>query len=175
MVLLNVVSEGVLFDATITVPDLYRVLREGQRLPALIELLEVGGETGVDVTMNYVIKDFDGNTRYTESETFYVNGAKSYSKRFSTLGLEPGDYVLGVELIYVGGFAGITNPKQTWVAFLNFLIALIGSIIFEYQAVVGYSTYSIYHRTFWGNQLLALDFLIALYFCTKTVRGMIVK
>lgn len=134
MVLLNVVSEGVLFDTTITIPDLYRVLREGQRLPALIELLEVGGETGVDVTMNYVIKDFDGNTRYTESETFYVQGAKSYSKRFSTLGLEPGDYVLGVELIYIGGFATSTAhfrisdsliTPQTWVAIGAIVIALI--------------------------------------------------
>jgi hypothetical protein len=146
MVLLNVVSEGVLFDATITVPDLYRVLREGQRLPALIELLEVGGETGVDVTMNYVIKDFDGNTRYTESETFYVNGAKSYSKRFSTLGLEPGDYVLGVELIYVGGFATSTAhfrisdsliTPQTWVAIGSIVVALIvcslAIVFFKYK------------------------------------------
>lgn len=89
--------------------------------------------------------------------------------------LEAPIYISILAAVGVGVFAGITNPKQTWVAFLNFLIALMGSIIFEYQAVVGYSTYSIYHRTFWGNQLLALDFLIALYFCTKTVRGMIVK
>ncbi|MEK6908799.1 MAG: hypothetical protein AABX23_01970 [Nanoarchaeota archaeon] len=134
LVLLNVVSEGVLFDATITVPDLYRILRAGQRLPALIELLEVGGETGVDVTMNYIIKDFDGNVRYTESETFYVRGAKSYSKRFSTLGLEPGDYILGVELVYIGGFATSTAhfkisdsliTPQTWVAVGAMIIALI--------------------------------------------------
>lgn len=138
LVLLNVVSEGVLFDTTITVPDLYRVLRQGQRLPALIELLEVGGETGVDVTMNYVIKDFDGNVRYTESETFYVQGAKSYSKRFSTLGLEPGDYVLGVELIYIGGFATSTAhfkisdsliTPQTWFALGAVIIALIVCVL----------------------------------------------
>ncbi len=138
LILLNVVSEGVLFDATVTVPDLYRVLRQGQRLPALIELLEVGGETGVDVTMNYVIKDFDGNVRYTESETFYVYGAKSYSKRFSTLGLEPGDYVLGVELIYIGGFATSTAhfkisdsliTPQTWFALGAFVVALIVCVL----------------------------------------------
>lgn len=134
LVLLNVVSEGVLFDTTVTVPDLYRVLREGQRLPALIELLEIGGETGVDVTMNYIIKDFDGNVRYTESETFYVEGAKSYSKRFSTAGLEPGDYVLGVELIYIGGFATSTAhfkisdsliTPQTWFAMGALVVAII--------------------------------------------------
>lgn len=134
LVLINVVSEGVLFDATVTIPDLYRILREGQRLPVLIELLEVGGETGVDVTMNYVVKDFDGNDYYAESETFYVKGAKSYSKRFSTAGLRPGDYVLGIELIYIGGFATSTAhfrisdsliTPQTWVAIGTLVIALI--------------------------------------------------
>ena len=138
LVLLNVISEGVLFDVTVTVPDLYRVLREGQRLPALIELIEIGAETEVNVTMNYVIKDFDGNLRYTESETFYVQGAKSYSKRFSTAGLAPGDYVLGVELIYVGGFATSTAhfrisdsliTPQTWFAIGALIIALIVCII----------------------------------------------
>jgi len=134
LVLLNVVSEGVLFDVTLTVPDLYRVLRKGQRLPALIELLEVGGETGVDVTMNYIIKDFENKEHYTESETFYVSGAKSYSKRFSTAGLEPGDYILGVELVYIGGFATATAhfrisdsliTPQTWVAIGALVIAFI--------------------------------------------------
>jgi len=134
IVLYNIFSEGVLFDTTITIPDLYRVLRAGQRLPTLIELTEVGNEGGVDVTMNYVIKDFDGRTHYTESETFYVQGTKSYSKRFSTNGLNDGDYVLGVELVYPGGFAtSSTHFKisskaitlQNWVAIISGIVALI--------------------------------------------------
>ncbi len=138
IILYNVVSEGVLFDATITIPDLYRVLRAGQRLPTLIELTEVGNEGGVDVTMNYVLKDFDGRTHYTESETFYVQGTKSYSKRFSTTGLEPGDYVLGVELVYPGGFAtssahfkissSVMTP-QTWISLISGFVALIVVIL----------------------------------------------
>ncbi len=142
LILINVVSEGVLFDATVTVPDLYRVLREGQRLPVLIELTEVGDGKGVDVTMNYVIKDFNNDVKYTESETFYVKGTKSYSKRFSTSGLEPGDYVLGVELVYPGGFATSSAhfkisdtalTLQTWLAIIGLFVALaviIISIIF---------------------------------------------
>ena len=142
LVLLNVVSEGVLFDATVTVPDLYRVLRAGQRLPVLIELTEVGDGKGVDVTMNYVIKDFNNDVKYTESETFYVQGTKSYSKRFSTAGLDPGDYVLGAELVYPGGFATSSAyfkisetvlTLQTWVAIIIVFVAImvvIFSIIF---------------------------------------------
>lgn len=134
IVLYNVLSEGVLFDVTVTVPDLYRVLRPGQRLPTLIELTEVGGEAGVDVTMNYVVKDFDGKTHYTESETFFVHGTKSFSKRFSTQGFEPGDYVLGIELTYPGGFATssahfkISSTEitpQMWIALISGLVALI--------------------------------------------------
>ena len=137
LVVLNVVSEGVLFDTVVTVPDLYRILRQGQKLPALIELLELGQETGVEVTMTYVIKDFEDHIYYTESETFYVKGAKSYSKRFSTSNLSPGDYILGVELSYIGGFAvstahfrisdSIITP-QTWVA--------IGSIILTVLVII---------------------------------------
>jgi len=138
LVVLNVVSEGVLFDTVVTVPDLYRILRQGQKLPALIELLELGQETGVDVTMTYVIKDFEDHIYYTESETFYVKGAKSYSKRFSTSNLEPGDYVLGVELSYLGGFAVSTAhfrisdsliTPQTWVAIGSIILTLIVIIL----------------------------------------------
>ncbi len=134
LVLLNVISEGVLFDATVTIPDLYRVLRAGQRLPVLIELTEVGDGLGVDVTMNYIIKDFSDSTHYTESETFYVQGTKSYSKRFSTKGLKPGDYVLGVELVYPGGFATSSAhfkisdtvlTLQTWLAIIGVFVALM--------------------------------------------------
>ncbi len=134
-ILFNVISEGVLFDATVTIPELYRVLKVGQRLPVLIELLEVGGESGVDVTMEYVIKDFEGNTKYSESETFYVLGAKSYNKKFSTAGLDPDDYILGIELSYPGGFATssahfrITEAPvislQTWIALGGLIIAII--------------------------------------------------
>jgi len=138
LVLINVVSEGVLFDATVTIPDLYRVIGIGQRLPVLIELTEVGAETGVDVTMDYIIKDFEGNTHYTESETFYVLGTKSFSKRFSTAGLNPGDYVLGVELKYPGGFATSSAhfkisesviTIQTWVALGVLFVAIMAVII----------------------------------------------
>ncbi len=134
LVLLNVISEGVLFDVTVTVPELYRNIRAGQRLPVLFELTEVGAETGVDVTMKYVIKDFDGNTFYADSETFYVLGTKSYSKKFSTLALAPGDYVLGVEMTYPGGVATSSShfrvsetvlTLQTWIAAGALFVAVL--------------------------------------------------
>lgn len=84
-------------------------------------------------------------------------------------------YVSILAAIGIGVFAGITNPQQAWAAVLDFLIALTAVIVFEYHAVSGYSAYSFTHRTFWVNQILAVNFLIALYFATKTVRGMLLK
>lgn len=84
-------------------------------------------------------------------------------------------YISILIAIAISIFAGITNPVQKWVALFNFIIAIVGASLAEYQAVVGYNTYSFAHRTFWANQILAVIFLVALYYSTKTVRGMFLK
>lgn len=94
---------------------------------------------------------------------------------FMTQYLEVPLYISILAAIALSVFAGITNPLQRWSVILDFLVALLGTVIFEYQAVQGYTTYSLTHRTFWGNQALAVLFIVALYFCTKTVRGMFLK
>ena len=123
---------------TVTIPDLYRVLRVGQSLPALIEISELGGEREVNVTMNYIIKDFEDNTYYTESEDFTVYGSRNYNKRFSTKDLESGNYILGVELVYVGGFATSTVyfrisdsliTPQTWLTIGIWIFLMIIALI----------------------------------------------
>src|SRR3989344_302712 len=138
LVIVNVVSEGVLFDTAIILPELYRVVSVGQRLPAIIEIVEIGGETKVDVTINYLIKDFKGNTRFTETETFSVFGMKKFNKIFYTNGLEPGDYVVGIEVIYPGGFATSSTPftisasnnvLRTWVIFGILFMAVVFIIL----------------------------------------------
>lgn len=138
LVILNVISEGVLFDTSITLPELYRVIGLGQRLPALIEIIEIGGETGVDTTINYLIKDFEGKTRFIETETFYVFGIKRFNKIFYTNGLEQGDYVLGIEVIYPGGFATSSTPfristsenlLKTWIIFGIFFASVLFIIL----------------------------------------------
>lgn len=84
-------------------------------------------------------------------------------------------YISIVIAIGISVFAGLTNPIQKWVAILDFVIAVTGASVAEYHAVIGYTTYSMVHRSFWANQILAVIFLVALYYSTKTVRGMIVK
>lgn len=64
--------------------------------------------------------------------------------------------------------AGLTNPEQVWLIFLDTMASLLGVVIFEYFAVTNFSVQSVF---FWINQFLALLFLIAFYFSTKTLRG----
>lgn len=84
-------------------------------------------------------------------------------------------YISILAALAISVFAGITNPLQRWVAVLNFLIALAGAFIFENAAINGYSTYSIIHQAFYINQILAILFIVTLYFTTKTLRGMLLK
>ncbi len=85
----------------------------------------------------------------------------------------PVPYTVSIFVIVVlGVIAGVTNPLQKWVIVVNNIIAACGVAVFEYMAVNNYDIKSLF---FWVNQALALTFLVALYFSTKTFRGMILK
>lgn len=75
-------------------------------------------------------------------------------------------------IVFLGIIAGVTNPLQKWVIVLNTIISAGGVAVFEYMAINDYELLSLF---FWINQTLALIFLVALYFSTKTFRGMILK
>lgn len=83
-------------------------------------------------------------------------------------------YVSLFAILFVGFFAGIANPRQLWVAILNVLISVAASAVFEYYAVATYlGPVTSQTRWFmWVNQALALNFFLAVYFSTKTLRGM---
>ncbi len=76
-------------------------------------------------------------------------------------------------IIVLSLVAGFTSPVKRWAIALNEAIAIIAVLSFEYYAVTYYVMYSAGSSLFLVNQLLALDFLIALYFNTKTLREMI--
>jgi len=102
LVAINTQSKETLFDLSVTV--LEEILEKKDNLRAQLTLLPVG-EKGVDVSVKYLIKDFKGKVYYENSETFYVDGQMSYVKEFKIDNLDVEDYVLGVEMIYAGGFA----------------------------------------------------------------------
>ena len=82
-----------------------KTLLVGQNLISKIDLIQIGLIENIDVTLKYVIKDFEGQTYLQESETIAVKEQKSYEKEFYTSELPPGQYVFGTELIHPDGVA----------------------------------------------------------------------
>ena len=102
LIAINTQSKETLFDVSVTV--LEQTLEKEDNLRAQITLIPVG-EKGVDVSIKYLIKDFNGKVYFENSETFYVDGQMSYVKEFKVNDLDYDSYVLGVEMVYIGGFA----------------------------------------------------------------------
>jgi hypothetical protein len=70
--------------------------------------------------------------------------------------------------------AGITNPDQTWIHWLNASIAVLGTLLFGRAAVEHYRAgVSLFDPSFAYLEALALLSLLALYFTTRTIRGRI--
>ena len=68
--------------------------------------------------------------------------------------------------------AGITNPAQGWIHWLNAFIAVYGTLLFGMTAVDRYrGGTSVFDPSFFYIEALALLSLIALYLTTKTIRG----
>lgn len=76
-------------------------------------------------------------------------------------------------ILVVAIFAGLTNPRQRWVAAADVLIAIAAFVTFEYYAVEFYrADGGFWGLFFWINEALALVFFIATYFAVKTWRGL---
>jgi hypothetical protein len=70
--------------------------------------------------------------------------------------------------------AGLTNPLSKKIIKADAVISIIMFLLFEYLAIAGYmKAQSFSDSVFLLRQLLAILFLIALYFSTKTIRGML--
>lgn len=68
--------------------------------------------------------------------------------------------------------AGITNPEQGWIHWLNAFFSAYGTILFGLTAVSRYRTgVSLADFSFLYIEALALLSLVALYLTTRTIRG----
>lgn len=69
--------------------------------------------------------------------------------------------------------AGITNPAQYGIHWANAVISVIGALLFGTFAVDHYRAgVSIFDSSFVYVEVLALLSLLALYFTTRTIRGL---
>ena len=69
--------------------------------------------------------------------------------------------------------AGITNPEQYWIHWINEGFSLVGTVLFATTAIDYYRMgLSFVDRSFLATEALAILSLVALYYTTKTVRGL---
>jgi hypothetical protein len=104
-IILEIESQDALFDAKLDIPSNFKQIAQDQDLRAQITLFNVlGGK--VDVMVNYLIKDLQGNLITEESETFAVEKQSSYVKIFDLPpDLNPGQYVAAIEVRYANSYA----------------------------------------------------------------------
>ncbi|MEK6968662.1 MAG: hypothetical protein AABX51_08635 [Nanoarchaeota archaeon] len=105
-VIIESITEKVLFDAKLDIPAAYAVVNPGGTLKSQITLLNIGAPEKVDVIATYLIKDLRGNIIYQETETFAIEKQASFAKSFKLpKSLEEGSYVAIMEVRYADSFA----------------------------------------------------------------------
>ena len=69
--------------------------------------------------------------------------------------------------------AGVTNPAQEWIHYVNGVLAVLGTFVFGVRAIDTYR--GGVDTSFVFVLALALMSLAALYLATRTIRGMILR
>ena len=103
--ILSIKTKLLLFDSNIVVLNRDYKVSQGSRLRTKVNLIPMGDKERLDVTLNYVIKNYAGKVYLTQSETVLVEDAIEFKRNFETGMLPLGDYVIGLELVYPGGVA----------------------------------------------------------------------
>ena len=72
--------------------------------------------------------------------------------------------------------AGIINPKQVWIHWVSEALAILGTVLFGTAAVDRYrGGISALEPSFLYIETLAVISLFALYFATRTIRGILLR
>ena len=130
---------------------------------------EGNGDGGISVPPHHVIPHYHGDgvrTIFVASAVLLIVaksvGAELPLSTFST--------VVGAVVLVVA--AGVTNPASRGIHWLNAALAITGTLLFGRTAVNHYSAgTNIADTSFLFVEALALLSLIALYFTTRTIRG----
>src|SRR3989338_3219988 len=109
-VAIDVKSSNFLFDVSALISSAYKRVVSGTIIPVEINMQQSAAPAKIDVTVNYIVKDFSGVVYIDESETLSVEGSKSYVKKLDTAGLPVGKYIAGIIVQYPGAFA--TSSSQ---------------------------------------------------------------
>jgi hypothetical protein len=70
-----------------------------------VTMIPMGDNVRLDVTLNYSIKNINGTSYTTKSETLLVTSQQTLAREFQTGNLPIGNYTIDLELIYPYGIA----------------------------------------------------------------------
>ncbi len=104
-VALNVKTKLLLFDSNIVVLNENYQVPQGQKLKTEVTLIPLGDKERLDITLNYEMKDYDGNIYLTKSETLLIEDRVQFKRNFDTGMLPLDKYIIGLELVFTGGVA----------------------------------------------------------------------
>ncbi len=87
--------------------------------------------------------------------------------------LAPGAALVAAVILVVA--AGLTNPLQAWIQWINTLLSIGGVLFFSGIALMRYQESAAATSESLILFLLVLDFVIALYFAVRTLRGVLMR
>ncbi len=143
---IEVESREPLFDVKMSIPQKYKNIIAGNSIVSDITIINMGDVLPVDINMDYVIKDLNGNVIDMQQETVAAKDLLSITKRMETpKDLKIGDYVFYVKVYYDGSFAmasdlfsiiGLEEKRPSWLAqqfskvsYSRFIIAVIALML----------------------------------------------
>ncbi len=129
---INVRTKLLLFDSNIVVLNKDYKVPQGDKLRTQVTLIPMGEKERIDVTLNYVIKDYTGKTYLTRSETTMIDDKVEFNRNFDTGILPLGKYIVGLQLVYPNGvapssahFEVVERERRFFGKLVFFLIILI--------------------------------------------------
>jgi len=105
LVTLNIRTVLLLFDSNIVVLNKDYLVPQGDDLKTMVKLIPMGEKERMDVTLDYVIKDYKDVIYLTKSETLLIENQIEFQRNFDTGALPLGKYVIGLQLTYPNGLA----------------------------------------------------------------------
>ena len=135
LVSINVKTSFLLFDSNIVVLNPNYQVQQGDQLLTQVTLIPLGSQENTDVNLIFTIKDYNNKVFITKSETMMINKLTRINRNFDTGTLPPGNYVIGLQLVYGTSLAPssahfeitkkTTTILGTIILYLIFLILLI--------------------------------------------------
>jgi hypothetical protein len=100
-VILEVETKEVLFDVSLDIPVIYKKVNPGNFVVLQFTLFSLGKVGKVDVTVDYYIKDFEGNVIASYQDIINVEEQVSFTRTIRLPSdIKPGDYVAVAQVKY---------------------------------------------------------------------------